>query len=872
MPASEPRRRAAFLAPEVVQTSGMDCGPASLKCLLSAAGLEVSYPRLREACQTDVDGTSIDVLEEVAKALGAPAEQVMVPLEHLFEPESRAFPALAVVRQPGGNVHFLVLWRRVGPLIQLMDPGAGRRWCTRRELEEELYVHQKDVPADAFEEWARSDEFRAPLERRIERLTDAGCARELMGKALAEPGWQPLAGLAAATHFVGEVARGRVLGRPELAALLRGLAAHPGEIPAHHWPARPSHEDVAFRGVILLRLGAEPASEPEAPTVPVDVASLKEDARLRLAGILAALLKRSGRGAALWLVLAAVIGAGAVTFEALLFRALLELRFWLTMTGEYLGAIGALLAFGGGLLLIEAALALGARAVGRKLDMYFRTELLQKLARLPDKYFRTRLPSDMADRSHAVDRLRLLPVLASDGVRLAVQLLATAIALMVLVPKSSGLVLLAVVGAVGIPLLALAPMSERDQNLRAHATALVGFYLDALLGLWTLRAHGAAHSFEREHESVQAGWVRSARGLQGLQRLTEAVQLTWGLGTAVLLVATHLDSSGVEGRVLLTAWWALSVPVLGDQLAALVRQLPWIRSHALRLAELLDASEEQCAASAEAPELSGPVAVKLEGVSVRPAGHRVLEAVDLDIPAGEHVAIVGRSGAGKSSLLGLLLGFHPPDEGAVKVDGKPLDAALLQRLRNHTAWIDPQVQLWNGPLLDNLLYGSSGSAHRVGAVVHPAELGELLSQLQDGMATPLGEGGRLLSGGEGQRVRLGRALTRDATRLVLLDEPFRGVDRAVRSRLLDRARAHWAGVTLLCVTHDIRETLSFPRVIVFDGGRVVEDGPPQRLASEPGSVYASLLAAEDALRASLSESGGWRRVLLGSVSEKGARP
>src|SRR5262245_6499399 len=117
-----------LLAPEVVQTSAMDCGPAALKCLLEGFGVRVSSGRLREACQTDVDGTSIDTLEEIAAQLGLEAEQVMVPEDHLLLPGVAPMPALVVVRQPNGTTHFVVVWRRHGPLVQVMDPATGRRW------------------------------------------------------------------------------------------------------------------------------------------------------------------------------------------------------------------------------------------------------------------------------------------------------------------------------------------------------------------------------------------------------------------------------------------------------------------------------------------------------------------------------------------------------------------------------------------------------------------------------------------------------------------------------------------------------------------------------------------------------------------------
>lgn len=120
-------KKRSFLAHEVVQTSAMDCGPASLKCLLEGFGTSVSYGRLREACQTSVDGTSIDTIEEVACQLGLDAEQVMVPLDHLLLPEANALPAIAVTRNANGTTHFVVIWRRHARFVQVMDPATGRR-------------------------------------------------------------------------------------------------------------------------------------------------------------------------------------------------------------------------------------------------------------------------------------------------------------------------------------------------------------------------------------------------------------------------------------------------------------------------------------------------------------------------------------------------------------------------------------------------------------------------------------------------------------------------------------------------------------------------------------------------------------------------
>jgi ATP-binding cassette subfamily B protein len=96
--------------------------------------------------------------------------------------------------------------------------------------------------------------------------------------------------------------------------------------------------------------------------------------------------------------------------------------------------------------------------------------------------------------------------------------------------------------------------------------------------------------------------------------------------------------------------------------------------------------------------------------------------------------------------------------------------------------------------------------------------------------------------------------------LAVLDEPFRGLDRPARRRLLERARAHFQGATLLCVTHDVGETLGFDRVLVVEAGRVVEDGAPHILAANPGARFRALLDAEDAVRTGLWAGPRWERV------------
>jgi ATP-binding cassette subfamily B protein len=377
----------------------------------------------------------------------------------------------------------------------------------------------------------------------------------------------------------------------------------------------------------------------------------------------------------------------------------------------------------------------------------------------------------------------------------------------------------------------------------------------------------------REHEKLLIEWARAGFGLQRMAIWIQAAQLATGFGLAAWLLLDHLSRIGDIGGILLLVYWALNIPVVGQAIAEVAWQYPGYRNTALRLMEPLGALEETPAISQAGESLAASrrgVALAFEKVTVRAAGHVILDEIDLRIEPGHHVAIVGPSGAGKSSLVGVLLGWHRPASGRVLVDGMPLEGNL-EDLRRHTAWVDPAVQIWNRSFLANICYGTDADRElEVGSVIESANLRQVLKQLPAGLQTWLGESGGLVSGGEGQRVRLGRAMLRPDVQLVILDEPFRGLDREQRRELLVRARKLWSGATLLCIMHNLDETRKFERVIMVERGRIVEDGSPQELAAQVDSRYRALLDAEDAVRESLWSQGSWRRLWLehGEVTER----
>lgn len=900
-------RRRRWLCPETIQTSATDCGPACLKSLLEGHRIAASYGRLREACRTDVDGSSIDTLEEIAGALGLAARQVMVPVDHLLLKESELLPAIVVVRQPSGMTHFVVAWSLHRGWVQLMDPATGRRWSASERFAEEVYTHELEIDEESWCGWAASDDFVACVRRRLAELglDGAQIARSL--EASREGGWRPSAALDAATRMVAALVETGALRRGREAALaLRSFverARGPGDplavIPKQYWTARPAPGGtgrLVLRGAVLVSVAAgavESAEAPDASALPESLARALDERPARPGRELVRLLREDGLLAPSLLVSLLALAAGGVLVEALLLQALLSAGRDLAVGEQRAGALAALLGFLALLLAIELPIWRRTFDLGRRLEGRTRLALLAKLARADQRYFASRLVSDMAERCHRLHELRVYPELGAELVRAVFGVALATAGIAWIDPRLLPIALGAAAASVLIPLAAQPWLAEDDLRLRNHAGAILRFHLDALLGVVPLRAHAAGPALRAGHERQVGEWARAGLRLQRRVVLVEALQSVSGLALAALLVWVHGSREPHGGGALLLVYWGLSLPVLGQQVGACARRYPAQRSITLRFLELLGMPEENPTANAasgaqptaraasveklpaDAPSgdvraREGPAAIRFEGVSVLAAGHSILRELDLEIEAGSHVAVVGPSGAGKTSLVGLLLGWQRPATGRVLVDGEELDGAALERLRGETAWVDPGVQLWNRSLLANLRYGGGRDEGRdLAATIERSELAGVLDALPDGLQTSLGEGGALVSGGEGQRVRFARATLRARPRLAILDEPFRGLSRESRTSLLSYARELWRGSTLVCVTHDVSATLAFDRVVVVEGGRIVEEGSPRVLAAS-ASRYAAWLEAERAFGAAGWSGPAWRRLRVdrGRVSER----
>jgi ABC-type bacteriocin/lantibiotic exporter with double-glycine peptidase domain len=906
-----PTEKRSYFVPEVVQTSATDCGPATLKAVLEGFGIPISYGRLREACQTTLDGSSIDTLEDVANLLGLDAQQLLVPIDHVLLPAAETLPAIVVTQLRGGATHFVVLWRTHGPFVQVMDPAIGRRWVLAKRLKQEMFTHRMIFPAQVWRQWAGSEAFCNPLRQRLLRLIGKSAqADEMVADALNDPTWFSLAGLDAVVRQTDRlVAAGGLTPGQEVADLVallfqrirqEGVDSQP-VVGWSYWSVQPllaSADDgeevqLQVRGAVLLQVagamglagavrqagdleqaGSIPAdAEADQSVMPLELAAALIERPIDPAREIWRLLREDGLLAPGLVAVAALISGIAVTAQAFILRSLTELWRNPILTQHRTEFVVLMLLLTGLLVAVDIPVLSVILRSGRRLETRIRLAFLQKLPRINDRYFRSRLTSDMARRAQSIQSLRGVPLLGFSLVQNFALLLSTAIGLVWLDPASAWLVLLAVLGNVALIVLAQPVQAEMDLRQQSHAAGLSRFFLDVLQGLLPVRSHSAAHAIRREHESRLVELHRTNRTVNRFHLGHDALLALFNVIVAVTIVFSYISREQEAAGVLLLLYWTLNISYLSQRLIGLARQYPRQRNQMARLLEPLGAAEDE--GTTEEPTTEKPtttqsttpntqaVSLHFSGVQVVAGGHTVLDGVELNVNPGEHVAIVGRSGAGKSSLVGLLLGWRTPVAGEVLFDGEALDGKRLQILRRETVWVDPSVQIWNRSLLDNLRYGRDDeSGLPTGTVLQQAELIDVLRSLPAGMQTRLGESGGLVSGGEGQRVRLGRGMMQPNPRLVILDEPFRGLDRSQRHELLTRTRQTWQAATLLCITHDVSAVLSFDRVVVMEAGRIVEDGPPGELASRADSRFRALLAKEENVRRNIWQDSGWRRLRM----------
>jgi len=631
-------------------------------------------------------------------------------------------------------------------------------------------------------------------------------------------------------HFVVlyEVnARVAVVGDPAL-----GLRRIPRQKLAEHW-----------NGILLL---LEPTEELYRPHPELTQAPAPR-AESALRGFARGLLRY--RALLIQIFLATLLLQGVALAQPLLIQRLVDKAVGQRDVSLFM-AVGVGL---GGLLVMQVAVTAARGTALFLLSSRYSVQLLtrfwQRLLSLPITFFAHRHKGDLLKRIEDHQRIRRVLQGAAASVLLDVLMLVGYGVLLLFYDTRVFALFLACAAAYAAWTLWLLPRRSRLDHERFRVGAEASrLELQMIGGIQTIKACGAEQQLRATWEKLQERDVEASRHIWRLDTVHQSggLFIHQAMYAGILLYEAHLVMTGrlTLGQLVAT------LAVLGLVLApmrSLITFLHELQDVVISLRrvqviyeaepELRDEAAPAVGALSHAPEL------RLEGVTFHYGGPHeppVLDDVSFTIPAGKMTAIVGRSGAGKTTLTHVLHGLYRPQAGRVLYDGRPLEDIPPASLRRSVAFVFQKTDIFDGTVAENIALGDpSPDRERLLRAARIACLDDLLA-LPNGLETRIGEAGVRLSGGEEQRLQLARAIYRDP-RVLFLDEATSHLDASLERAITEALQREAAGRTLVVVAHRLSTVRRADHIVVLDRGRVVEQGTHEELVAIPGGRYRSLV-------------------------------
>jgi len=489
--------------------------------------------------------------------------------------------------------------------------------------------------------------------------------------------------------------------------------------------------------------------------------------------------------------------------------------------------------------------------ISTRADARLLADFLRHVMSLPMRFFDVRRVGDIISRVAENEKLQAAMVGTIPGVLLDLLLALGYLALMASYNLRLTLMVVAVVPLFAILMLAFTPAIRRNRrdHFARYASAW-SYLIESVTGIATVKAMAVELRVRSRLESLFVdSLLAGRRGAQIDTAYSTISTLVQTVGTTLFLwygARQVLDGQLSIGQLLAFTTLAASImaPVL--RLVDAWDALQDARIAVERLNDVFDARSEE----ADSRELLNPSKlegrIRFENVSfkyVRNQDKPTLAGISIDINPGERIALVGRSGSGKSTIAKLILGLYPPTSGRVLVDGHDLRVLSKRTLRRRIGIVPQDVFLFSGTIRENIALGDADA--RFEDVVRAAKMGgahTFISDMAMGYDTKVGERGMSLSGGQRQRIALARALLHDPD-VLLLDEATSALDteseRAIQQSLEEATRHR----TTLIIAHRLSTVQHADRILVIDAGAIVEEGTHAQLLTR-GALYAHLVGQQ----------------------------
>jgi ATP-binding cassette subfamily B protein len=413
-------------------------------------------------------------------------------------------------------------------------------------------------------------------------------------------------------------------------------------------------------------------------------------------------------------------------------------------------------------------------------------------------------------------------------------------------PMAAGLVVVA--GAMVAAMFRLAAGGRPlHDDFADKAAAVDGEMVDVINNMPLVRAFcRLGYEHDRFDATVDRELTARARSLRYLERLRIIhATVTVVLTIALLAWVLSLWQSGgaTTGDVVLVCTLGLSIlSATRDLAVALVDVTQHVARMTEAIATLLLPHELRDHPAAE-PLMRSGAAIAYDNISFQyPGGLKVFEHFNLRLQPGKRVGLVGQSGGGKSSLFVLLQRFYDVQTGSITIDGQDISRVTQQSLREAISVVPQDISLFHRSILENIRYGRPTASDDEVLRAAIAARCDFVESLPDGLATMVGDRGIKLSGGQRQRIAIARAFLKDAP-ILLLDEATAALDPESEEAIREALGRLMRGRTVIAIAHRLATLRNFDRVVVLQGGRIIEDGSPDRLMRVHGP-YRELVTQE----------------------------
>lgn len=481
-----------------------------------------------------------------------------------------------------------------------------------------------------------------------------------------------------------------------------------------------------------------------------------------------------------------------------------------------------------------------------RIDVELGARLFDHLMRLPLGYFETRAAGQTVARVRELETIRSF--LTGQGLTSGLDLLFAIVFIVVLFMYSTTLALIVLASIpcyVAVAFLVLPPLRMRIEEKFNRGAESQQFLVETVVGIQTLKAAAVEPVLRNQWEEKLAAYVKTAfvtvmigsigqGAIQYISKITTAAVLFFGAYAVInneMTVGSLVAFNMIMNQV--------TAPIL--RLSQLWQDFQQVQISVDRLGDILNAQpESRSLAQAHLPTASGSISISDLTFRYRHDGAEILRSINLNIPAGQVIGIVGPSGSGKSTLTKLVQRLYSPERGQILVDGIDIAQVDPAWLRRQIGVVLQENMLFNRTIHENIALAAPGMSRA--QVMHAARLAgadEFINKLPLGYDTMIEERGANLSGGQRQRIAIARALATNP-RILILDEATSALDYESERIIQQNMRQIVKGRTVIIIAHRLVAVRDADRIIALEAGRIVEDGGHAELLARTDSLYGRL--------------------------------